>query len=410
MDNPHITRLVEFDIVAKARAGAILSLRLAALDATAATRLAERDGLRVLSCVPRRNNFLWGPGRSKAVVRARLDIALFAHELAALLDAGLGIIDALDTLAEKERLSETRAVFEKMVQSLQEGRNLSSVMSDRADVFPQLLVASVAASEQTGDMSAVLRRYSANFETLRAIRSKALGAAVYPLMLLGVGTLVVLFLLAVVVPRFSTLIESTRGEIPFASQILIRLGKTIDGHPQLVAALVGGAFLLLILALRHASRAGWNLPVMQRLPIVGPLVRIFRHTQFYRTSGMLIEGGIPAVHAFDMCGALLTPDEARKLGRAVASIREGAEIGHALQVVGLADPVALRMLKVAQRTGKLAEILARIAAFQETTLTRAIDVATRLFEPVLMLGIGLVIGAIVVLMYLPIFDLASSIQ
>jgi general secretion pathway protein F len=140
------------------------------------------------------------------------------------------------------------------------------------------------------------------------------------------------------------------------------------------------------------------------------LVRIFRHAQFYRTSGMLIEGGIPAVRAFDMCGSLLTPEDARKLGRAVASMREGAAIGHALQVVGLADPVALRMLMVAQRTGKLAEILARIAAFQEATLTRAIDVATRLFEPVLMLCIGLIIGAIVVLMYLPIFDLASSIQ
>jgi general secretion pathway protein F len=410
MGNTHITRVIEFDIVAQAPAGVIRSLRLAAVDATAATRLAEREGLRVLSCIPRRKNFEWGAGHGSAVVRTRLDIALFAHELAALLDAGLGIIDALETLAEKERLAETRLVFEKMVRSLQEGRNFSSVMSDRADVFPQLLVASVSASEQTGDMAAALRRYSANFETLRAIRSKALGAAVYPLMLLGVGALVVLFLLAVVVPRFSTLIESTRGEIPFASQILIRFGKAIHGHPQLVAALFIGAFLLLISVIRHASRAGWNLPVMQRLPIVGPLVRIFRHAQFYRTSGMLIEGGIPAVRAFDMCGSLLTPDDARKLGRAVASMREGAAIGHALQVVGLADPVALRMLMVAQRTGKLAEILGRIATFQEATLARAIDVATRLFEPVLMLCIGLVIGGIVVLMYLPIFDLASSIQ
>jgi len=272
------------------------------------------------------------------------------------------------------------------------------------------MVASVSASEQTGDMAAALRRYSANFETLRTIRSKALGAAVYPLMLLGVGSLVVLFLLAVVVPKFSTLIESTRGQIPFASQLLIRLGKTIHAYPQLVAALFIGVFLLLIWGIRHASRAGWNLPVMQRMPVIGPLIRIFRHAQFYRTSGMLIEGGIPAVRAFDMCGSLLAPEDSRKLARAVATIREGAAIGPALQAVGLADPVALRMLMVAQRTGKLADILSRIATFQEATLTRAIDVATRLFEPVLMLFIGLIIGAIVVLMYLPIFDLASSLQ
>lgn len=410
MANTHLARIIEFDIVAKAQAGGMRSLRIGAIDATAATRLAESEGLRVLSCAARRNSFAWGGRRSIAIARTRLDIALFAHELASLLDAGLGIIDALETLAEKERLSETRRVFEKMVQSLKEGRNFSAVMSDRPDVFPQLMVASVSASEQTGDMAAALRRYSANFETLRTIRSKALGAAVYPLMLLGVGSLVVLFLLAVVVPKFSTLIESTRGQIPFASQLLIRLGKTIHAYPQLVAALFIGVFLLLIWGIRHASRAGWNLPVMQRMPVIGPLIRIFRHAQFYRTSGMLIEGGIPAVRAFDMCGSLLAPEDSRKLARAVATIREGAAIGPALQAVGLADPVALRMLMVAQRTGKLADILSRIATFQEATLTRAIDVATRLFEPVLMLFIGLIIGAIVVLMYLPIFDLASSLQ
>jgi general secretion pathway protein F len=111
-----------------------------------------------------------------------------------------------------------------------------------------------------------------------------------------------------------------------------------------------------------------------------------------------------------MCGSLLSPGDKQQLLRAVASIREGSPIGPALQRVGLADPVALRMMTVAQRTGQLAEILARIATFQENTLARSIEVATRLFEPVLMLFIGLIIGAIVVLMYLPIFDLASSLQ
>jgi len=125
---------------------------------------------------------------------------------------------------------------------------------------------------------------------------------------------------------------------------------------------------------------------------------------------MLIAGGIPAVRAFEMCGSLLTPQDNLNLEHAVQAIRDGSPIGPAMQEAGLADAITLRMLAVAQRTGQLADILARIASFQEASLTRAIDVATRLFEPVLMLLIGLVIGAIVVLMYLPIFDLASSIQ
>ncbi|MFC5473629.1 type II secretion system F family protein [Paraherbaspirillum soli] len=403
-------RMLEFDIVAKAPAGIMRTLRIAALDAELATRLAERDGLRVLSCKPRPGGFSRIGRRKNALSRVRLDVALFAHELGSLLDAGLGIIDAIETLAEKERSSETSRVLARLVLSLKEGRSLSSVMGDRPDVFPQLLIATIAASEQTGDMAAALRRYSANFETLRGIRSKAISAAVYPLMLLGVGFLVVLFLLGVVVPKFSVLIESSRGDIPFASQILIGIGKTIHAHPQMMAAAVVTLLITLVWSIRHAANANWNLPVLERLPLIGALIHMFRHAQFYRTSGMLIEGGIAAVRAFEMCGSLLSPGDQQKLLRAVVSIREGAAIGPALQRAGLADSVALRMLTVAQRTGQLAEILARIATFQESTLARAIEVTTRLFEPVLMLFIGLIIGAIVVLMYLPIFDLASSLQ
>jgi general secretion pathway protein F len=406
-------RTFEFDIVATAQAGAmgtLRTLRIAAADAQLATRLAERDGLRVLSCKQRSAGFFPGSRGKGAFNPVRLDVALFAHELGSLLEAGLGIIEGIETLAEKERSSETSRLLERLVQSLKEGRKFSSAMSDRPDVFPQLLIATVAASEQTGDMADALRRYSINFETLRGIRSKAVGAAVYPMMLLAVGFVVVLFLLGVVVPKFSTLIESSRGEIPFASMILIQIGKTINAHPQAMAAIVIVLVSTLIFGIRRASRAHWNLPILERLPLVGTLIRMFRHAQFYRTSGMLIEGGISAVRAFEMCGELLSPQDKQKLVGAVASIREGCAIGPALQRVGLADPVALRMLTVAQRTGQLAEILARIATFQENSLSRAIEVATRLFEPVLMLFIGLVIGAIVVLMYLPIFDLASSLQ
>ena len=229
-------------------------------------------------------------------------------------------------------------------------------------------------------------------------------------MLLGVGGVVVLFLLGFVVPKFSTLIESSRGEIPFASMMLINVGKTINLHPQIM----GGTFICMLLsliwAIRRAARAHWNLPILEKLPFIGILIRMFRHAQFYRTSSMLIEGGISAVRAFEMCSSLLSPGDNKQLLLAVVAMREGCAIGPALQRVGLADPVALRMLTVAQRTGQLAEILARIASFKENTLARSIEVATRLFEPVLMLLIGLIIGAIVVLMYLPIFDIASSLQ
>jgi general secretion pathway protein F len=156
-------------------------------------------------------------------------------------------------------------------------------------------------------------------------------------------------------------------------------------------------------------RNGWQIAGLQRLWIVGPLVRMFRHAQFFRTSAMLVLGGIPALRAFSMCRSLLTPEDQRGLDAATTEISEGKRIGPALAAVQIADPVALRMLEVAQRTGRLAEVLARIAQFQEATRAGGHGRA-RLIEPALMIFIGLVIGGIVVLMYLPIFDLASSLQ
>jgi general secretion pathway protein F len=403
-------RVQDFNIVARSSSGSMHALRISATDAAMATRIAERDGLRVLSCVAGRTSLLpWSKTR-RPHTRVRLDVALFSHELASLLDAGLGIVDAIDTLAGKERSSETNQVLSHLVQALKEGQNLSTVMAGMPTIFPPLLVASVASSEQTGDMAAALRRYASNFETLRNLRSKAIGAAVYPLVLLAVGMLVVAFLLGIVVPKFSQLIEASRSEIPFASRMLMGIGNAINLHPQFALSLILVTCIMIAAGIYHASTAGWNLSFIQHLPVAGRLIRMFRHAQFYRTGSMLIEGGIPAVRAFEMSGSLLSPEDRRKLEQAIASIWEGASIGTALQNAGLADSVTLRMLAVAQRTGKLADILARIASFQEIALTRAIDVAARLFEPALMLFIGLLIGAIVVLMYLPIFDLASSLQ
>jgi general secretion pathway protein F len=283
-------------------------------------------------------------------------------------------------------------------------------MREQPDVFPALLVATVAASEETGALVPSLTRHAEHLETLRALRGKVVGAAVYPLLLLGLGSVVVLFLLGVVVPRFATLLEGAHRELPAASGMLLGVGRLIAAYPLAFYGTVLVVAVLLLVQLRRIASEGWQMRGLQRLWVIGPLIRLFRNAQFYRTSSLLVEGGIPALRAFGMSSSLLTPEDRQGLDAACAAIAEGKPIGPALHQAGVADPVALRMLEVAQRTGRLSEILGRIARFQEAALTRSIEMATRLVEPVLMIFIGLVIGSIVVLMYLPIFDLASSFQ
>jgi general secretion pathway protein F len=298
----------------------------------------------------------------------------------------------------------------EVVRGVSEGLPLSAALERQPGRFPPLLIATVSASEQTGDLSTALLRYAQHQQSIKALREKVVGAAIYPMLLLAVGALVVVFLLGVVVPKFAVLIESTRRQLPWTSQLLMTWGRLVAEHAWLVAAGVTAAIAVSILALRQVLRTGARARWIEAVPLIGPTIRQFRHAQLYRTTGMLVKGGIAAPRALQLGANLLGSDDRTRLARAVTLIHEGRSISSALQEARLADPVAASMLAVAERTGGLAEILERIAAFHESRLQRSVEMTSRLFEPLLMIVIGLVIGAIVVLMYLPIFDLASTLQ
>jgi general secretion pathway protein F len=163
-------------------------------------------------------------------------------------------------------------------------------------------------------------------------------------------------------------------------------------------------------ALYKGSARAWIGSRMNRLPVIGAYVQLYQQTQFWQTSAMLVEGGIPAPQAFSMSVNLLGSDDAQRVQAALAQINSGQEMADAFNTAGVVDSVSYRMLKVAQKTGQLGRALSQLANFQNDVLERGIDRLTRLLEPVLMIVIGFAVGGIVVLMYLPIFDLASSIQ
>jgi general secretion pathway protein F len=173
----------------------------------------------------------------------------------------------------------------------------------------------------------------------------------------------------------------------------------------------GGVLLVLAVGFvrrvaRNGARAAW----LDVVPLIGPAMRQFRHAQLYRTTGMLVRGGIAVPRALQLGASLLGDADRARLQRAVQLIYEGRSLSAALAGAQLSDPVATSMLTVAERTGALADILERIAQFHDAHLQRSVNLTSRLFEPLLMILIGLVVGGIVVLMYLPIFDLASSLQ
>jgi general secretion pathway protein F len=147
-----------------------------------------------------------------------------------------------------------------------------------------------------------------------------------------------------------------------------------------------------------------------RVPGLGERMKLYQLARFYRTIGMLLRGGMPLVSALDMGAELLHPALRGRLVDARRTISEGKPVSASLDAHGLTTPVALRMLAVGEQSGNMGDMMDRIAAFHDEEIARWVDWFTRLFEPILMAVIGLVIGGIVILMYMPIFELAGSLQ
>lgn len=341
---------------------------------------------------------------------AKFPLLLFNQELLALLEAGLSIVEALETLLEKETRAENSHVLQAVVSSLHEGHTLSAALESQGAAFPALYVAAIRSSERSGNLDESLRRYIAYQTQVDLMRKKIVAASIYPALLMLVGGLVVLFLLTYVIPKFSHIYADSGRELPFASMVLMKWGELMETHGGLVAGVFFATLVLAVYALSRADVRGWLRELLWRLPVVGERMRIYQLSRFYRTLGMLIGAGIPLMPALERVAGLLDVRLQGRLAEARNHVREGQSLSQAMERSGLSTAVASRLLRVGERSGQMGGMMDRIADFHEEELNRWIDWASRLFEPLLMTFIGVVIGAIVVLMYVPIFELAGSIQ
>jgi general secretion pathway protein F len=394
---------MRFQVKAMSRQGTVLSLSLDASNSQEALQAAAAQGLSVLSARAERPLF------SLPLRRTGFPLALFCQELKVLLAAGITLVDALDTLAEREQASHAGVVIARLVGLLREGRTLADAMEHIPEAFPPLFSASVRASETSGEIVEALSRYLAYQGQVDAIRKKLVSASVYPAMIIVFGSLVLLFMLGYVVPRFSTIYADRGDAVSFASRMLLEWGQLISTHGHALAAYAAVALAAVWLWLRQPWARAWVLSCLHRIPAVGRILQIFFLARLYRTLGMLLRGGIPTVSALDMAAGVLEPGLRPSLQAARTSIREGWSLSEAFHRHGLTTTVALRLLRVAEQTGSMSEMLESAAAFHEEELARAVDLFTRLFEPILMMVIGLLVGAVVLLMYMPIFELAGAV-
>lgn len=339
-----------------------------------------------------------------------LSLVLFSQELLALLNAGLSIVEGLEALLEKEAHHTARAILARLLDALREGRRFSAALAQQPDLFPALYVGIVKAAEGTSDLPRALARYIDYRQRIDGIRARIVSAAIYPLILMLVGGCVSVFLIGYVVPRFAEVYQGAGRSLPWLSQLLLDWGRFAASHaPALLAALATGSVALAVVLHRFFAHGG-AARILTRLPGIGERARIVELSRLYLTMGMLLEGGIPVVAAMATLEDMLTPAARTGMRAARLSIESGTPLSDAFETNRLTTPVSLRMLRVGERSGELGRMLTQSAAFYDGEIGRWIERFARTFEPLLMATIGLVVGTIVVLLYMPIFDLAGSLS
>lgn len=396
--------LQTMDYLVKAiKAEEVVQLNISALSEAEALAHARAKGFVALSAKPNKQMVSIRGHRS-------FPLALFVSELLVLIDSGLTIVEAIETLSIKERRKDAKAVLDDILLTLYQGQTFSSALEKQSAIFPPIFVASVRASETTGEMSKALSRFIAYESQIQAVKKKVINASIYPALLLSVGSLVILFLLGFVVPKFSHIYEGTNGELPFLSALLFKAGSFIYDNTKAFLLVVSMLFSTMFFMLMQKNTRTKIGRLFLKIPTFGRKLAVYQLARFYRTLGMLLKAGMPILVGLETVSGLLDGNQQQKLSSAVKLISEGQLISASFSQAGMATPVAEKMLAVGERSGNIGEMMERIATFYDEELSRWIDWFTRLFEPLLMLFIGVVIGVVVLLLYLPIFELAGSIE
>lgn len=342
--------------------------------------------------------------------RGHFSLPLFTQELLALLEAGLGLSEALEALGEREQAAGVRGVIEALLGRLREGLRLSDAVAAQPAHFPPLYVGLLRAAEHTSDLPRALARYLDYRSRVDQLRARIVSATLYPAILCGVGLAVMLFLMLYVVPSFAEVYQDSGRRMPWVSRALMLAGQWLHAHGLAALAMAAAAAWWGRQRLRRLGPQGGLLAVLARLPGLREHAHLIEMARLYLTLGMLLEGGIAIVPALEMVAPSVGPAAQVRLRRAARDVSHGLPVSQALASHGLDTLVALRMMCVGERSGQLGAMLTRAAHFHDGETQRFIERFSKVFEPALMAAIGVLIGVIVVLLYLPIFDLAGSLQ
>jgi len=335
-----------------------------------------------------------------------LDLALITRQLATLLRAGLPLEETLAAVSEQTEKPRLKSIVLGVRSKVLEGHPLAAGLEDFPQAFPMVYRATVSAGEQAGQLDAVLERLADYTESRHTLRQKLSHAMIYPIVLTGLATIIVVGMLVYIVPRVVGVFESTGQQLPVLTQILIALSDFLQDWWYAVAAVIAITVFGIRQILRGEQarrRFHWGL---LRTPVVGRVARGLNTARFTRTLSILTSSGVPVLEALRISATVISNLPMRDaVEEAGVRVREGGGIGRALGQSKLFPPMAIHLISSGESSGELDNMLERAANHQEIEMDSLLGTMLSVLEPALIIVMGLVVLAIVMAMLLPIFQM-----
>lgn len=353
--------------------------------------------------------FVWNKGISRKKIDTK-GLITFNQELLVLIKSGLPIIQSLDTILERVDNLRLAEVLEVIRDDIKGGSSLSEAFERHPSTFSHLYIASIRAGERTGDLPQTIKRYITFLKKTEGFRKKVIAAMFYPGILMGVAFTAVTVLLVYVVPTFSQVYADAGSQLPAPTQVLIAFTSVLKRYfLLLVASIFMAGYFFKKWSAKPAGRYSVD-AFKLKIPVLGDIFAKYSIVSFTRTLATIIESGIPIVESLKMSVATLNNMvlEAKMLA-AIKKVEEGVSLSVAIDGARLMPSLALRMLSVGESTGALEEMLEGISDYFEEDLDQRLHLLSTAIEPAIMILMGLVIGAIIVTMYLPVFKIAGTV-
>jgi type IV pilus assembly protein PilC len=388
--------------------GEVVEQTFSAPDETALRQDLEQKGYYLFSI--RRGLGLKGFGLRRARVAPDI-LLIFGQQLAALLKAGLPLLQSLDIMLERQRDPLFRRSLATVREKVKGGTAISEAFRAEGTLYPPILSASLVAGERSGNLEGVLRRFVTYVRLNQSLKKKAVAAAIYPIMLFIMMTGLVAVMMLKVIPQFQDFYSGMDVELPPLTIFLMGFAIRVRDNIHWLLLAVAAVWISVVAWMRREGSEVVRDRLLLRLPYLGGLMRMYATSQLSRTLGALLAGGLPLVNALEVASASIgNRAMAVAAGAATTHIREGKSLTTALETTALMDNLTLEMVKVGEQTGALADMLNAVADFYDEELENRMAKVLALVEPIMLVIMAVLVALMLLAFYLPMFEAISAVQ